>query len=79
MDIRNIVAIAGGASAIARASCRNGHLHLTSDAILKWMRRPWGIPEANWSLILELCGDKVTISDLHHANEAWRKKHGVKH
>lgn len=71
LTIRDIVSMAGGAAAIARASVEVGHETLTDQAVWKWQTRPWGIPERHWR-VLAHCNRELTPSVLHDANELVR-------
>lgn len=71
MDTHSIIVIAGGPAAIARASKASG-CPVTVEAVAKWRRR--GLPERHWNLLTTLSHGRVTIADLHEANEELRRR-----
>lgn len=71
MHTAQIIALAGGAQAIYRASLVSRRpLHWTTPT--KWTRI--GIPEEHWQLVMQLAGPDVTPDRLHEANEKARAK-----
>ena len=69
ITVSDLIRMAGGVGAIARASQRTPY-PVTENAVHKWRKN--GIPDQHWPLFLSSAG--VTVGDIYAANEMVRSK-----